>query len=318
MERIFSTAEVSRMWNVSESTIKRWADSGDLACVKTPGGHRKFRLEALLAFQQQNGFTSTGWLESFPHLPPEPTSATIPEADTKEAFPAVFSLQLETAISSRNPEELQQLYFEAAIKGEEAQVREIFHRAYLRGFSPLEFKETIVKPVLHRVGNLWQKGDLSVFEEHLASQVTLAAGNRLHGQVPGKTGNGLTAVCGCPEGDWHEIPLHWLAQTLESEGWKVIVTGPNTPIFSFTEAIRQFRPELLCISATIVSNLERLRRDYSECWPVAQKWGTRIMIGGAAFTSPDIRAQFPHDFFGESFVELVEYLRITFPPQNHL
>ena len=42
-ERTYSTREVAQMWNVSESTVKRWADTSGLHCYRTPGGHRKFR-----------------------------------------------------------------------------------------------------------------------------------------------------------------------------------------------------------------------------------------------------------------------------------
>ena len=51
MGKLFSTTELARMWNVSESTIKRWCDAGDLKCVKTPGGHRRFNLEAISRFR---------------------------------------------------------------------------------------------------------------------------------------------------------------------------------------------------------------------------------------------------------------------------
>ena len=27
---------------VNESTVRRWADSGDIRCFRTPGGHRRF------------------------------------------------------------------------------------------------------------------------------------------------------------------------------------------------------------------------------------------------------------------------------------
>jgi MerR family transcriptional regulator, light-induced transcriptional regulator len=39
---LLSTKEAAVLLNVGGSTVKRWADEGRLACVKTAGGHRRF------------------------------------------------------------------------------------------------------------------------------------------------------------------------------------------------------------------------------------------------------------------------------------
>lgn len=51
MTDLLTTVEASRLAGVGPTAIKRWADDGRLHCVKTAGGHRRFRraeLEALL------------------------------------------------------------------------------------------------------------------------------------------------------------------------------------------------------------------------------------------------------------------------------
>ena len=53
MKQSYSTKQLAKMWDVSESTIKRWADAGMLKCRKTIGGHRKFELEDIIEFQNQ-------------------------------------------------------------------------------------------------------------------------------------------------------------------------------------------------------------------------------------------------------------------------
>lgn len=51
MERdLLTTREVAKMLGVGTTSIKRWADSGLLRCVKTPGGHRRFPREAVESF----------------------------------------------------------------------------------------------------------------------------------------------------------------------------------------------------------------------------------------------------------------------------
>jgi len=48
---LITTVEACRLAGVGPTAIKRWADGGRLHCVRTPGGHRRFRraeLEALI------------------------------------------------------------------------------------------------------------------------------------------------------------------------------------------------------------------------------------------------------------------------------
>jgi MerR family transcriptional regulator, light-induced transcriptional regulator len=44
MSQLLSTNDAARAVGVGPSTVKRWADAGLLACVRTAGGHRRFAL----------------------------------------------------------------------------------------------------------------------------------------------------------------------------------------------------------------------------------------------------------------------------------
>jgi excisionase family DNA binding protein len=47
-----SLSEASDLLGVHPTTLRRWADAGDIACFRTPGGHRRFRLADLVAWTQ--------------------------------------------------------------------------------------------------------------------------------------------------------------------------------------------------------------------------------------------------------------------------
>ncbi|RME46906.1 MAG: helix-turn-helix domain-containing protein, partial [Caldilineae bacterium] len=51
--RLLTRAEVARMFQVSPSTVTRWAEAGKLPAVKTLGGHRRYDAEAVMALVQQ-------------------------------------------------------------------------------------------------------------------------------------------------------------------------------------------------------------------------------------------------------------------------
>lgn len=50
MTEILSTSEVAATLGASEASVKRWADEGEFACERTPGGHRRFHASAVAAF----------------------------------------------------------------------------------------------------------------------------------------------------------------------------------------------------------------------------------------------------------------------------
>jgi len=42
-ERLLIPTEVQAILGVTQKTLGRWADSGRMPCVRTPGGHRRYR-----------------------------------------------------------------------------------------------------------------------------------------------------------------------------------------------------------------------------------------------------------------------------------
>ena len=49
-EPLMTSGEVAAMWKVDAKTVSRWATSGKLASIRTPGGHRRFRESDVRAF----------------------------------------------------------------------------------------------------------------------------------------------------------------------------------------------------------------------------------------------------------------------------
>jgi excisionase family DNA binding protein len=290
VEKLFSTAELARMWNVSESTVKRWADSGDLACVKTPGGHRRFTFEEVSRFQRSQGFQAVGNLMT---------------AAAEVAGGA--DLLLERALERRDTAALTDLFFDHALAGDAEGLRRILARSYLRGLTPIEVFERILTPSLHRVGERWMRGEITVADEHLATRTTVDALTRIQPELGRRPPNGRTAVVGCPEDEMHEVAARCVAYLLEIEGWRAVTLGMNTPFFSFKDAIERHKPDLVCVSSTIMIDLERQSREYTAFAEAARAASVSVVLGGSGFRDPAVRARFPHDHFAESFRDVLRY-----------
>lgn len=42
---LLTPSEVAKLFNVAPKTVTRWCQNGKITCVKTAGGHRRYRLE---------------------------------------------------------------------------------------------------------------------------------------------------------------------------------------------------------------------------------------------------------------------------------
>ena len=61
-ERLLTPGEVALLFRVDPKTVTRWATTGRVGSIRTPGGHRRFReseVKRLLADRDIDGHRST-------------------------------------------------------------------------------------------------------------------------------------------------------------------------------------------------------------------------------------------------------------------
>ena len=143
----------------------------------------------------------------------------------------------------------------------EAQVKTL----YFIG-NPSEVLEQVVEPVLRAVGEKWHAGELSVAQEHLASQRigTLLRDLARLSAVPTSRGR---VVIGSFADDEHELGLHGLAILLSSWGFGVVNLGARTPPSAVENAVEMLEPALVGLSLTIAptrSRAKELCRGYAK------------------------------------------------------
>lgn len=54
-ERLLTPGEVAALFRVDPKTVTRWAASGRISSIRTPGGHRRFRESEVRALLQGDG-----------------------------------------------------------------------------------------------------------------------------------------------------------------------------------------------------------------------------------------------------------------------
>nr|AIA10965.1 B12 binding domain protein [uncultured bacterium] len=289
MKQSYSTKELARMWDVSESTIKRWADAGTLKCRKTVGGHRKFELEDIREFQSHCGLGDAG------------------PAARKDC--AELDAELERLLDEGDFSGLSERFKQAALSGYGGFTSSLLNQYHSHGMTLAAIAEEIIRPAMHDIGEMWRAGKIGVLDEHLATLATTRALADLRSKIKKEQDANRLALVGCSEGELHQIASSLVRDLLESQGWQVVYLSQHTPLFSFAEAVTRFKPELVCISITMSDNLERAARDYEGLRRAALKHGAEIVIGGAALKDEEVRARFRGASYAATLHDLLDVLK---------
>lgn len=276
-----TTRDVAGLLLVSEATVKRWADDGLLLPQKTVGGHRRFSVQSIARLRREQG------------MAPDALSPT--KRTRKKMVPG----RLPSAES----------FSELLLSDNEAEATAQLIDAYLQNHALATIFDTTITDAMHRVGDLWFNGTITIADEHLATRVMLSALQKLRGIVVPGQATGLKAVsCGI-EGDLHELPIHLAEIIFESEGWDISNLGPNTPLFSLRDMVAQKKPDLVCISARSIVDLDRATTEYAQLRKIVEKIKGTTVLGGEAFRDLNLRQRFPAEFYAESFGGLSTFVK---------
>ena len=136
----------------------------------------------------------------------------------------------------------------------------------------------VLIPILREVGRRWERGKLSVAQEHAATAVLR---NYLGSAVRalGRNEGAQLAVCTTPPGELHELGALVAAVYIASLGLRVVYLGPNLPSEELGRAVRKLRADIVLISA--VATGRTLRASLEEA-RAALPARVRIVVGGAA------------------------------------
>lgn len=280
-----TTKEVARLCKVSDATVKRWEEAGLIKSERTSGGHRRFRPEEVARFQRDQGLGVK--LHPGDESPGSARSRIVPEKE----------------ISGSD-------LFNSLISGKEEEVANLLIKQVLDGSSMGEVFDKSVCTCMKRVGDLWFEGKLSVAREHLATRAAMCAVHKLRNVVPVGEPCGKLLFCFTLEGDFHELTTHLVQMTFENEGWEVMNFGSNTPLYSVEDEIRRHSPDLICISSTVMTDVERLARDFESFAKTVKSLKIPLILGGRAFESETIRGRFPADHFPGNFSDLADLVKI--------
>ena len=105
--------------------------------------------------------------------------------------------------------------------------------------------QDVVLPYLHRLGERWEAGEISVAQEHFASNLLRG---RLLGLAQGwGQGQGPGAILACLPGEQHELGLLVFGVALRRRGWRITYLGTDSPIGAVADIARTVLPAVVVL-----------------------------------------------------------------------
>lgn len=197
---------------VHYQTAYRWVRNGELPATTVDGRYRIER-SAIDAFCRDR---------SAPRRPSAPTSKRLDTAATK--------------------------MYEALVDGHEAAAVTLA-RGLVSDGSPLAtFIQQVLVPAITRLGDGWQAGSVSVWQEHRASAIT----DRLLGDIarnPRGRRRGEVMVAAV-EGDRHSLPTTMAAVVLRDANWRVHHLGADIPDDEILGFCKEYRVDAAVLTVT--------------------------------------------------------------------
>lgn len=286
---LLSTAEVSNMLKVNESTVKRWTDKGSLKCIKTPGGHRKYRMKDVVDFMDTFEYDVTGLL-----------------VPGKEHF-STITVSTDYAILSKDFAALTEIFYNTILTGNREDTFHYLNLLSANRISLVEIYDRILFPAFQKIGTKWMNNELGVEQEHLASNTAMHAIVKLQDHVSKKPKHGGTALLGCLEDEYHELGITSVNNVLDAHGWTTYYLGANLPTESFVDAVEHYVPNAVLVSTMTPKSQRWIIEQCGILHETTQIIGAKLIVGGIA-ASEKLKKKIPADFVPSSIADVLTYI----------
>ncbi len=154
--------------------------------------------------------------------------------------------------------------------------------------SPATLYQSVVAPAMHELGSLWEKGAITIADEHLATALTHRVLSALRSpafidqafEPPSAKPRAMLAAV---QGEQHALGLRMAADLLEDAGYQAIYLGADVPSGALLQAIESLSPSLLGLSATMPEFALRLEEVISRVR--SEHPNLSLLVGGQAIAS---------------------------------
>lgn len=172
---------------------------------------------------------------------------------------------------------------EAIISGEEVVVEAEVNRALAEGADASDILNNGLTAGMEVVGRRFKSGEMFLPEVMLSSEVMHKGLNILKPLLAeAKTKAAARVVMGTVEGDIHDIGKRIVGFLLTGSGFEVIDLGVDVKADKFIQAIEDYKPDVLGMSALLTTTMPNMRQVIDLLKERGMRDKVKVMVGGAS------------------------------------
>jgi MerR family transcriptional regulator, light-induced transcriptional regulator len=176
---------------------------------------------------------------------------------------------------------LRRAYVDALVALEARRARDLVEDAAERGVPAERIYLEVLTPALVEIGECWERGEITVGHEHLATAVTSSLLAGLAPRLGARGGDGRRALVACTGGEQHSVGSQMVADFLSASGWLVDHLSTGTPADAVADLCRALAPDVVALSTTLAWNLPEARRTCDLLAGLPRR--PRVVVGGGAY-----------------------------------
>jgi MerR family transcriptional regulator, light-induced transcriptional regulator len=254
--------ELARRTGVSPELLRAWEQRyGLLQPTRTPGGFRLYSAADEARVQRMQSLVSGGLAAA------QAARLVLSGGEPEPRTDSGSATTLEEAAGNLS----------AALDRLDEQAANIALDRLFSTYTVETVLQEVVLPYLHRLGERWEAGEVSVAQEHFAS-------NLLRGRLLGLAqswgqGQGPLAILACVPGEHHELGLLVFGVALRRRGWRITYLGTDSPIGAVADLSRSLAPAVVVLLSINPDNFLDHTREINE---LAKQ--VPVMIAGTGAT----------------------------------
>lgn len=170
-------------------------------------------------------------------------------------------------------------------KGKAKDVQTLVQQALDEGFNAPQILDEALLDAMNEIGVRFKAGEAFVPEVLVAARamnkgIEVLKPHLAEGDVEDKG----VATLGTVKGDLHDIGKNLVRIMIEGKGIKVIDLGIDVSEEAFVNAVNEYNPQLVCMSALLTTTMPEMQVVINALEEAGVRDKVRVMIGGAPVT----------------------------------